>query len=110
MHLLDQLSLTAYLFQVISGDFQKDRLLAITRTQFAHKSPSKYQANALPENLTKMSQVSGIMEEKDVLKGKPTLVRRVSDMFKGKQAAISRSPSYRKSRLRCLNEIYILTN
>ncbi|EFN78474.1 hypothetical protein EAI_13346 [Harpegnathos saltator] len=29
-----------------------------------------------------MSQVSGIMEEKDVLKGKPTLVRRVSDMFK----------------------------
>ncbi|XP_012218325.1 uncharacterized protein [Linepithema humile] len=29
-----------------------------------------------------MSQVTEIMEKKDVLKGKPTLVRRVSDMFK----------------------------
>ncbi|EZA61509.1 hypothetical protein DMN91_003547 [Ooceraea biroi] len=29
-----------------------------------------------------MTQVTGIMEKKEVLKGKPTLVRRVSDMFK----------------------------
>lgn len=42
-----------------------------------------YKANALFENPVKMSQiVSGIVEKKDALKRKPTLARRVSDMFK----------------------------
>jgi len=36
------------------------------------------------EHRAKMSQIPEIMEQKDGLKRKPTLVRRVSDMFKGK--------------------------
>ncbi|XP_014477442.1 PREDICTED: uncharacterized protein LOC106745928 [Dinoponera quadriceps] len=54
-----------------------------------------------------MSQVSGIMEEKDVLKGKPTLVRRVSDMFKDGSYSgppmLFRNASMRRIRHCCQN-------
>lgn len=44
-----------------------------------------YKENALFENRIEMSQImSGIMEKKNSIQRKPTLARRVSDMFKGK--------------------------
>lgn len=49
-----------------------------------HQFLITHKTNAFFEHRVKMSQMSEIMEQNDGLKRKPTLVRRVSDMFKGK--------------------------